>query len=114
VNRVKIPLWRSMIEKMPPFMINEEGIIKEWLTPRLENNDDHRHSSQLYPLYDGITDEIAESVELQQAFKNSIEYKLDKHWRNNPRVFTSFGLVQLGQAATSLGEGELAYECRQY
>ena len=23
----------------------------------------------------------------------------------------SFGLVQLGQAAASLGEGELAYEC---
>jgi len=26
----------------------------------------------------------------------------------------SFGLVQLGQAATSLGEGELAYECMQH
>jgi len=114
VNQDKIPLWRSMIDKMPAYMISEDGIIKEWLTPKLDNNDDHRHSSQLYPLYDGITKEIEESKELQAAFKKSIEYKLNKHWRNNQRGFMSFGLVQLGQASTSLGEGELAYECLQH
>lgn len=114
VNEAKIPMWNSMIEKMPPYLINENGIIKEWLTPKLENNDAHRHSSQLYALYDGITEEIAQSEELQEAFKKSIEYKLDKHWRGNRRGFMSFGLVQLGQAATSLGEGELAYECMQH
>jgi len=114
VNQEKIPIWTSMIKKMPPYMINGDGIIKEWLTPKLDNNDSHRHSSQLYDLYDGITKEIEDSKELQEAFKKSIEYKLDKHWRNNPVGFMSFGLVQLGQAATSLGEGELAYECLQY
>lgn len=114
VNEDKIPLWNSMIEKMPPYLINDDGIIKEWLTPELENNDAHRHSSQLYALYDGMTEEIEQSEELQEAFKKSIEYKLDKHWRGNRRGFMSFGLVQLGQAATSLGEGELAYECMQH
>lgn len=111
VNQDKISMWEEMIEKMPPYMINEDGIIKEWLTPKLENNDDHRHSSQLYPLYDGMPDEIAEDPLLQEAFKKSIIYKLDKHWRGNRSGFMSFGLVQLGQAATSLGEGEIAYEC---
>jgi hypothetical protein len=114
VNVDKIPLWNSMLKKMPPYMINEDGIIKEWLTPKLENNDHHRHSSQLYPLFDGIPKEIEESQELQEAFKKSIEFKLNTHWRENPRGFMSFGLVQLGQAATSLGEGELAYECLQH
>jgi hypothetical protein len=114
VNKDIIPVWQSMIRKMPPYMIDENGIIKEWLTPKLENNDAHRHSSQLYPLFDGITPEIAESRELREAFRKSIEYKLDKHWRNNVQGFMSFGLVQLGQAATSLGEGELAYECLQH
>jgi len=114
VNEEKIPLWTSMLKKMPPYMINEDGIIKEWLTPKLKNNDAHRHSSQLYDLFDGITEEIKESKELQEAFKKSIVYKLDKHWRSNRGGFMSFGLVQLGQAATSLGEGELAYECLQY
>ena len=40
-----------MLAKMPDYMIDDDGIIKEWLTPRLENNDNHRHSSQLYPLF---------------------------------------------------------------
>ncbi len=114
INADKIPVWNSMLKKMPPYMINEDGIIKEWLTPELDNNDAHRHSSQLYALYDGITSEIEANEELQEAFRKSIEYKLDKHWRGDRRGFMSFGLVQLGQAATSLGEGELAYECLQH
>ncbi|GAG07379.1 unnamed protein product, partial [marine sediment metagenome] len=39
---------------------------------------------------------------------------LDVHWTNNPRGFMSFGLVQLGQTATSLKESEMAYECLTY
>ena len=110
-NQEKISLWQAMLKKMPDYMINDEGIIKEWLTPRLDNRDSHRHSSQLYPLYDGMPKEIAESPALQAAFKKSIEYKLERHWKGKRSGFMSFGLVQLGQAATSLGENELAYEC---
>jgi len=113
-NEDRIPIWEDMLAKMPEYMIDDNGIIKEWLTPRLENRDSHRHSSQLYPLFDGIPEEIAQSPELQAAFRKSIEYKLDKHWKNNQRGFMSFGLVQLGQAATSLGEGELAYHCLKH
>ncbi len=113
-NQDKIPLWQKMLEKMPDYMIDDNGIIKEWLTPKLTNNDSHRHSSQLYPLYDGLPEEIAKSPELRAAFKKSIEYKLDKHWKNNQAGFMSFGLVQLGQSATSLGEGELAYHCLKH
>jgi len=113
-NEHRIPVWEQMLAKMPPYLIDENGIIKEWLTPRLENNDNHRHCSQLYPLFDGMPEEIARSPELRAAFRKSIEHKLDQHWTNNQRGFMSFGLVQLGQAATSLGEGELAYHCLQH
>lgn len=111
VNADRIPLWQRMLDKMPDYQVDERGILKEWLTPRLENNDSHRHSSQLYPLYDGIPDEITRRPELRAAFTKSIAFKLDNYWQNNQRGFMSFGLVQLGQAATSLGEGELAYRC---
>ena len=113
-NADKIALWEQMLAKMPEYMIDDNGIIKEWLTPRLTNRDSHRHSSQLYPLFDGMPEEIAQSPDLQAAFRKSIEYKLDKHWKNNQRGFMSFGLVKLGQAATSLGEGELAYHCLKH
>jgi len=113
-NKDRISTWQGMLARMPDYMIDDHGIIKEWLTPRLENRDSHRHSSQLYPLFDGMPEEIAQSPELQAAFRKSIEYKLDKHWKDNQRGFMSFGLVQLGQAATSLGEGELAYHCLKH
>jgi hypothetical protein len=112
VNQDKIALWKTMLTKMPPYMISEDGVLKEWLTPRLEDNLRHRHSSQLYPLYDGMPEEIAKDPELQAAFRRIIEIKLENHWKRSG--FMSFGLVQLGQAATSLGENELAYECLKH
>lgn len=110
----KVIQYQKMIDKLPDYMIDENGIIKEWLTPQLKNNDAHRHSSQLYPLFDGITREIENSPELMSAFKNAIEYKLDRHWRGQRSGFMSFGLVQLGQAGASLGESEIVYECMKH
>ena len=110
-NQDKIARWQQMLDKMPDYRVDERGLIKEWLTPRLANSDSHRHSSQLYPLYDGMPDEIAHSPQLRAAFKKSIEFKLDNYWQNNQKGFMSFGLVQLGQASASLGDEELAYRC---
>jgi alpha-L-fucosidase 2 len=113
VNRDKIPLWEKMLAKMPDYLINEDGAVREWLTPKLADNYNHRHSSQLYALFDGMPEEIAKSPKLQAAFKRVIELKIDRHWSNWEKQggFMSFGLVQLGQAATSLGEADLAYRC---
>ncbi len=113
VNAEKIPVWEKMLVKMPEYLISEEGAVKEWLAPELEDNYDHRHSSQLYALFDGMPEEIEKSPRLQAAFKRLIELKLDRHWTNWKKQsgFMSFGLVQLGQAATSLRDGEMAYRC---
>lgn len=110
-NHDRIPVWQRMLAKMPDYQVDERGIVKEWLTPKLANNDCHRHSSYLYPLFDGLPDEIADHPKLRAAFRKSIEFKLDHYWRDNQAGFMSFGLVQLGLAAASLGEAELAYRC---
>jgi len=121
VNAEKIPVWQKMLAKMPAYMINEDGAVKEWSTPALLDNYNHRHSSHLYALFDGMPDEIAQSPKLRAAFKRTIELKLERHWANSltgaeyqgRKVIglMSFGLVQLGQAAASLGESRLAYQC---
>lgn len=108
VNADKIPVWEAMLGRMPGYMISEEGVVKEWLTPKLQDNLDHRHSSQLYPLYYTMPDEIAADAALQAAFRKIVEIKLDQHYRE--AGFMSFGVVQLGQAAATLGDGELAYQ----
>jgi len=108
VNAQKIPVWEKMLTRMPAYMISADGVVKEWSTPRLEDNLDHRHSSHLYPLYYRMPDEIAADPLLQAAFRKIVETKLEHHYRN--AGFMSFGVVQLGQAAATLGEGELAYQ----
>ena len=110
VNEEKIPVWQKMLSKMPDYMISKDGMAKEWLTPKLEDALGHRHSSQLYPLFDGMPEEIAKNPKLQAAFKRIVEIKLDRHWKRSSG-FMSFGVVQIGQAAASLGDGELAYQC---
>jgi hypothetical protein len=111
VNKDKVPVWQKMLTRMPDYMISDQGVVKEWLTDKLTDNLDHRHSSQLYALYDGMPDEIARDPKLRAAFRRIIEIKLDQHWKTSKSGFMSFGVVQLGQAATSLGEGELAWRC---
>jgi len=113
-NADKIAKWEEMLTRMPDYAIAENGIIKEWLTPKLGNNDAHRHSSQLLPLYDGLPDEIANSPELRSAFIKSVEDKLERYWKDNQRGFMSFGIVQLGQVAASLGHGEIVHHCLQH
>lgn len=108
----KIPVWQRMLDKMPPYLINEDGAVREWLTPVLADNYAHRHASQLYPLFERMPDEIRTTPGLQAAFRRVIELKLERHWRDwqQQRGYMSFGLVQLGQAAATLGEPDLAYQ----
>ncbi|MCC5929453.1 MAG: glycoside hydrolase N-terminal domain-containing protein [Cyclobacteriaceae bacterium] len=115
MNRERVPTWQTMLSKMPAYMTDEHGFIKEWLTPRLDNNDLHWHSSQFYELYHGMMlEEIASNPTLIEAFKKSIHYRLDKHWREDQRGFMSFGLVQLALVGASLGDGEIVHECLKH
>jgi hypothetical protein len=109
-NVEMIPVWEDMLAKMPAYQIGSEGQLKEWLTPKLEDQLNHRHSSHLYALYDGMPEHIEKDDALRAAFRRVIEIKLDRHWKESSG-FMSFGVVKLGLVAASLGEGELAYRC---
>ncbi|MCH7945719.1 MAG: glycoside hydrolase N-terminal domain-containing protein [Armatimonadetes bacterium] len=110
VNADKIPVWEAMLMKMPSYMVGPDGALKEWSTPLLDDQHGHRHSSHLYALFDGMPEEIADDPALQAAFRKVIEIKLDRHWKEGSG-FMSFGVVQLGLTAASLGESKLAYRC---
>ena len=101
--------WKLMLEKMPPYRINEDGTLAEWTTDKLRDNHQHRHISHLCALFDGLPAEVADSPELRDAFKAVIENRMQPRRQNGGGIM-SFGLVQLGQTAATLGEAELAYE----
>jgi len=67
--------WQGMIQKLPPYRINEDGAIAEWVDPRQMDNYHHRHLSHLYPLFPGF--EITpDSGELFEACRVAVEKRL--------------------------------------
>ena len=108
VEEENIPRWKSMIEKLPDYRVNDDGAVKEWTTSKLEDNNEHRHASHVYALFAGLPDEIAGDEDLRRAFRRAIERRMEYYRQRGGEM--SFGLVQLGLAAASLGEAELAYE----
>jgi hypothetical protein len=51
-----VPKWKAMLEKLPPYLLDPDGMLKEWAWPSLQDNPDHRHVSHLYGVWPG--DEI--------------------------------------------------------
>jgi hypothetical protein len=47
----QVPRWKAMLSKMPPYLIDTDGALKEWAWPMLEENQDHRHASHLYGVW---------------------------------------------------------------
>jgi len=48
--------WKTMLAKLPPYMLEPDGTLKEWSWPTLEERYSHRHISHLYGVWPG--DEI--------------------------------------------------------
>jgi alpha-L-fucosidase 2 len=40
--------WKAMLAKLPPYMIENDGTLKEWAWPSLQERYSHRHISHLY------------------------------------------------------------------
>jgi hypothetical protein len=48
--------WKAMLAKLPPYLLEADGTLKEWAWPTLEERYSHRHVSHLYGAWPG--DEI--------------------------------------------------------
>jgi hypothetical protein len=51
-----VPKWKAMLSKMPPYLLEPDGTMKEWSWPTLQERYSHRHISHLYGAWPG--DEI--------------------------------------------------------
>ncbi len=51
-----VPKWKAMLAKLPPYLLEPDGAMKEWAWPSLAERYDQRHISHLYGVWPG--DEI--------------------------------------------------------
>ncbi|TFG44997.1 MAG: hypothetical protein E4H40_08775, partial [Candidatus Brocadiia bacterium] len=75
IEKESVKRWRKILAKLPPYLINEDGAIKEWAHPAFKDNYEHRHMSHLYPLYPGLEISSYKDQKLFQACKVAMEKK---------------------------------------
>jgi hypothetical protein len=56
IDADSVPKWKAMLVKLPPYLLEPDGTLKEWSWPTLQERYSHRHISHLYGVWPG--DEI--------------------------------------------------------
>jgi hypothetical protein len=69
VNGEEIPRWQAILAKLPPYLIDTDGSLKEWAWPALEEGTslDHRHLSHMYGVWPGDEITTDQTPELARA-----------------------------------------------
>jgi hypothetical protein len=62
-----ITKWKSMIAKLPPYLLEPDGTLKEWAWPDLAERYNHRHVSQCYGAWPGDEIDPDRTPELAKA-----------------------------------------------
>ncbi|YCH09047.1 glycosyl hydrolase family 95 catalytic domain-containing protein [Arthrobacter sp. alpha11c] len=111
--------WSRVLHHLPAYRVAGDGTLAEWLDPLWTENIEHRHASQLYPLWYEIDPAFdgdgEEATRLRAAASGTVRNKIA--WRaeapTSPpgHMEMAFGLVQLGMAAAALGDAAAAETC---
>lgn len=92
--------WDALLDRLPPYLVDERGAFAEWAWPGLTGDEDHRHISHLYPVWPlhevtpSATPELAEAARLALALRG--DENLSAH-----------GSLHRALAAARLRDGEL-------
>lgn len=106
--------WEYMYEKVPPYLYDETGALKEWATTSFEENNEHRHLSHLYgvwPLF-----EAQDNEEFVNACEQAIANRESENEASHALVHRSLIAARLKdrdsltEALTSLMNHKIHYD----
>ncbi|MEI8340852.1 MAG: glycoside hydrolase N-terminal domain-containing protein [Verrucomicrobiota bacterium] len=102
--------WREILRKLPPYAVDGDGALREWLHPDFGENHNHRHISHIYPFFPGHEIPPEPGNHLFRAVKESVERRMSIGIGDQ----TGWSLLHLANIFGRLGEGERAWECLGY
>ena len=103
----KIEKWITMLSKVRPYMINEDGAVKEWTDPYYKDNYCHRHHSHVYPIFPGS--EVTKKDPIYSAFEKAEDLRLKFGLSDQ----SSWSMVFMSGIAARMGRSELALKVLQ-
>ncbi|MBQ4112378.1 MAG: glycoside hydrolase family 95 protein, partial [Clostridia bacterium] len=96
--------FRTLLGKIPPYMLNGDGAVKEWMHPDIRDNYHHRHLSHIYPVFPGTEVTAHGQPELFEAFKQAVRLrKLGSQ--------SGWSLAHMASIYARMGEGERSLDC---
>ncbi len=75
-------VWESLLQKLPPYLYDETGALKEWACNQFEENNEHRHLSHLYgvwPLDETQTDTVLRDACIQAIANRTFKGQRECH-----------------------------------
>ena len=85
--------WQEILDKLPPYLYDETGALKEWATTSFDENNEHRHLSHLYcvwPLF-----ETQKNPELAKACVQAIANRESENEASHALVHRSLIAARL-------------------
>ncbi|MFE5324241.1 glycoside hydrolase N-terminal domain-containing protein [Paenibacillus sp. NPDC056579] len=107
VYEEEIEKWKAMLKRIPPYRINEDGAVSEWMHPDFTDNYHHRHQSHIYPVFPGTEVTRENDPELFEAFVTAAKKRLVIGLKEQ----TGWSLAHMSNHYARMGEGDLALEC---
>ncbi|OCT15172.1 alpha-L-fucosidase [Paenibacillus pectinilyticus] len=99
--------WQIMLDRIPPYQINEDGAVREWMHPFYEDNYHHRHQSHLYPVFPGTEVTPESDPALFEAFVMAVRKRLVVGLNEQ----TGWSLAHMANIYARLRMGDSALEC---
>ena len=102
----KHSVWQNMLEKIPPYAINSDGALAEWMHSDFKDNYEHRHLSHLYPLFPG-----REITKKDEKLFSACEKALMCRYKLGLKEQTGWSFAHLANLWAAAGNGEKALDC---
>jgi alpha-L-fucosidase 2 len=100
----EVPRWKGMLSKLPPYMINQDGAIKEWSRADLPDHYEHRHLSHMYAAFPGR--EVGRDHPLYPAFRKAVDLRLSRGMSSA----SSWSLMHTANILARWRDGDAALE----
>ena len=110
IEDAKIAVWQEMLSKIPPYQVNEDGALREWMHPDFRDNYHHRHQSHIYPAFPSTEITKETDPRLYDACRKAVEKRLVI----GLGAQTGWSFSHMANIFGRLGEGERALECLEY
>jgi alpha-L-fucosidase 2 len=106
-NGAEVEKWKGMLGRIPPYQINADGAVKEWMHPFFSDNYHHRHQSHIYPVFPGTEVTRDSDPDLFGAFEVAIHKRLEVGIGEQ----TGWSLAHMANVYARMDDGNNALEC---